>query len=132
MAFGGSALLFAATHRELGRPPSGQHVAVDPFQSVVWDDTGRLALEKERVAGYVEVLQQRSYTALPALLAAGRTFDMAYIDGSHLFEDVFGRLLCHAAPDNRRSDGLRRQPGPPRRQGSWLPGREPAAPSAAR
>jgi hypothetical protein len=46
-------------------------------------------LEKERVEGYVRVMEQPSYLALPALLSAAETVDLAYIDGSHIFEDVF-------------------------------------------
>lgn len=89
MAFGGSALVFAAVHRELGRPPCGQHIAVDPNQSTVWDNTGRKHLQQEGLEGYVRVMEQPTYLALPALLAAGGAVDFAYIDGSHIFEDVF-------------------------------------------
>jgi cephalosporin hydroxylase len=89
LSFGGSALTIAASHRDLKRPAARQHVAIDPFQATVWDDAGVLALERNSLIGYVEVCRQPSATALAAMVAEGRTFDLIYVDGSHLFEDVF-------------------------------------------
>lgn len=89
LSFGGSALTFAATHRDLQHPPSRQHVAIDPVQSTTWDDCGRLALETAGLQDYVDVREDWSSTALPTLLAAPQRYDLIYVDGSHLFEDVF-------------------------------------------
>ena len=88
LSFGGSALAIAASHRDLQQPAERQHVAIDPFQSTVWDDCGREVLERAGLGGYVDVREAPSSTALPALLAE-RPFELIYIDGSHLFEDVF-------------------------------------------
>jgi predicted O-methyltransferase YrrM len=88
MAFGGSALTFGQSHKDLGREPLKQHTAIDPAQSKYWDDAGRLALENASLAGYVEVIEAYSSQALPQLVEKGRRFGMAYIDGSHQFEDV--------------------------------------------
>jgi cephalosporin hydroxylase len=85
----GSALMFAATHRDLGHEPVRQHVALDPNQTSIWDNSGRLALENAKLEAYVEVREEESFVGLPKLLAEGRRFDMAYIDGSHQFEDAF-------------------------------------------
>src|SRR5215212_3013856 len=88
MAFGGSALTFGQSHKDLGREPLKQHTAIDPAQSKYWDDAGRLLLENTALADYVEVIEAYSSQALPRLVEAGRRFGMAYIDGSHQFEDV--------------------------------------------
>ena len=88
MAFGGSTLTFGQSHKDLGRAPSKQHTAIDPAQSKYWDDTGRLLLEKAELEGYVEVIEAYSSQAMPRLVQEGLRFEMAYIDGSHQFEDV--------------------------------------------
>ena len=89
LSFGGSALAIAASHRDLGHAPARQHVAIDPFQLEVWDDCGIAALSAAGLGEYTDVRRQLSSDALPALLAAPRAFDLIYIDGSHIFEDVF-------------------------------------------
>ena len=88
LSFGGSALAIAASHRDIERPAERQHVAIDPFQSTVWDDCGREVLDRAGLGGYVDVRETLSSTALPALAAEG-PYGLIYIDGSHLFEDVF-------------------------------------------
>jgi cephalosporin hydroxylase len=89
MAFGGSTVVFAAMHRSANPMGRRMHIAIDPFQSTVWDSVGRLKLEKAQLADFVEVIEDRSCIVLPRLMADGRQFEMIYIDGSHLFEDVF-------------------------------------------
>jgi len=88
MAFGGSALTFAATHKDLRHGPTGQHTAIDPAQSAHWDDVGRINLEKAGLNGFLEVIEAYSSVALPRLVEEKRAYGMAYIDGSHQFEDV--------------------------------------------
>lgn len=87
MAFGGSALTFAQSHKDLGREGI-RHTAIDPAQSKHWDEAGRLALERAGLSSYVEIIEELSSQALPLLSRAGRKYSMAYIDGSHMFEDV--------------------------------------------
>lgn len=89
LAFGASAVVFAAMHRE--QDPDGRHVhiAIDPYQSTVWDGAGTLKLEEARLAETVQVFEEMSSVVLPRLMAEGRRFGMIYVDGSHLFEDVF-------------------------------------------
>ena len=89
LSFGGSCLTFAATHRDLGAAPSHQHVALDPFQKQVWDDTGLMAVERAELTGFVDFRPAFSSLELPRLMEAKEQYDLVYIDGSHLFEDVF-------------------------------------------
>ena len=89
LSFGGSALVFCASHKELGRGPEAQHVAVDPFQTTVWDSCGLMAIERADLTGYLDFRQAYSALELPKLLEGGARFGLIYVDGSHLFEDVF-------------------------------------------
>lgn len=89
LSFGASAMAIAASHRDLEAAPQGQHVALDPFQAKVWDNAALRNLDEAGLGGYVEIREQYSSAALPALVAELREFDLIYVDGSHLFEDVF-------------------------------------------
>jgi len=102
MACGGSTLVFAASHRDLGCPPKKQHVAIDPFQASAWDDAGRLAIERAGLDGWTDVREALSSNELPRLAESREEYDIIYIDGSHLFEDVFVDLYyaCRIASPN--------------------------------
>lgn len=89
LSFGGSCLTFAASHRDLGHKPSRQHMALDPFQSTVWDSVALILAEQAGLLAYLDFRQKSSSLELPALVREGREFDLVYIDGSHLFEDAF-------------------------------------------
>jgi hypothetical protein len=62
---------------------------MDPFQSEVWDDAGLVAIERAGLAGYLEFRSAFSHLELPRLLGEEVSFDLVYVDGSHLVEDVF-------------------------------------------
>jgi predicted O-methyltransferase YrrM len=87
LAYGGSALAIAATHRELGREPRRQHTAIDPFQQD-WDHAALAALDRAGLGGYLDFRPQLSSIALGTLSTEGASFGLIYVDGSHLFEDV--------------------------------------------
>ena len=89
LSFGGSALTIAASHRELGHQADRQHVAIDPFQHSVWDDSGLQNVEHAGLIGFIDFRPQLSAIALADLLGQGKNFDLIYIDGSHRFDDVF-------------------------------------------
>jgi len=89
LAFGGSATVFAASHRDLGRAPKQQHVAIDPTQNTTWDEVGLKLLEEEMLQDYVDVRLEYSSIELPRMVSERQSFDMVYVDGSHMFEDVF-------------------------------------------
>ena len=89
LSFGASCLVLAASHRDVGHRPIGQHMALDPFQLGLWDNCGLNALEAAGLSGYVDFRPAFSSLELPKLLQEGSHFDLVYIDGSHLIEDVF-------------------------------------------
>jgi predicted O-methyltransferase YrrM len=70
-------------------PRGGRHVAVDPFQAESWNGAGLRTLREAGVAELVEVIEEESQLALPRLVAEGRVFDFAFVDGDHRFEGVF-------------------------------------------
>ena len=88
-AFGGSTLVICASHKELGHSPECQHVVIDPHQRTVWDSCGLVALDRASLSDYADFHEQPSALVLPKLLEAKVQFEFAYIDGSHVFEDVF-------------------------------------------
>jgi cephalosporin hydroxylase len=89
LSVGGSALVFAASHRDLGTAAAAQHVAIDPYQSTTWDDAALVSLEAAGLRGYVDFRSAPSALELAALVRTGYQAGLAYVDGSHLFEDVF-------------------------------------------
>jgi predicted O-methyltransferase YrrM len=83
-----------------------RHVAVDPYQhtglpgqTTRFRGRGLALLEEAGVRQLVEFYEEESEIVLPRLLAAGRVFDLAFLDGNHRFEGIFldliysGRLL---------------------------------------
>jgi len=82
------------------------HVAADPYQltplpshDTTFAGAGLKLLEEAGVRDLVEFLEEGSEVVLPRMLAEGRRFDLAFIDGNHRFEGVIidliysGRLL---------------------------------------
>jgi predicted O-methyltransferase YrrM len=70
-------------------PRGGRHVAIDPFQAESWNGAGLRTLREAGVEEHVEVIEEESQLALPRLVAEGREFDLAFVDGDHRFEGVF-------------------------------------------
>ncbi len=89
MACGGSALTFAASHRDNGFVAQGQHAAIDGFQRHGFDDVGRVQLENAGLDKFVTVHESLSSFALAKMAEAKLRVGLIYIDGSHQFEDVF-------------------------------------------
>jgi hypothetical protein len=89
LSFGGSCLVFTSSHRDLGHTPDRPHVALDPFQATVWDDAGLAITEQAGLSPYLDFRATLSSLELPALIRENFKFGLIYIDGSHLFEDVF-------------------------------------------
>jgi predicted O-methyltransferase YrrM len=64
-----------------------RHIVIDPGQHA-WEGLGLLNLERAGHASLVEYHNELSHRALPALHAAGRRIDFAFIDGWHTFDYV--------------------------------------------
>jgi len=71
LSFGASALVFCSSHKQLGHTPEGQHIAVDPFQTTVWDSCGIMALERAGLLGYMDFREAYSAFELPSVAQRG-------------------------------------------------------------
>lgn len=90
LAFGASTLMFCSEHHRLGHTPAAQHIAIDPFQRRHWyDEAGVFAVERAGLGSYLNAISEFSEFVLPRLLEARERIDFIYVDGSHLFENVF-------------------------------------------
>lgn len=72
------------------------HTAVDPFQKKDWKNSGLRTLEDAGVRGLVEFVELDSALALPQFAREGRRYDLAFVDGGHLFENAFTDILFAA------------------------------------
>jgi len=80
--------------------PDARHVAIDPYQleslpshRTAYAGAGLQILEDAGVRDLVDLHAEESQLVLPRLLAGGRTFDLAFVDGNHRFEAVFLDLV---------------------------------------
>lgn len=95
----GISALFACEGLLTAGGPGMRHVVIDPHQDTWFAALGLQTLGEAGVAGLVEFHSGESQIVLPRLLAQGRRFDMAIVDGNHRFDAVFvdlyylGRLL---------------------------------------
>ncbi len=89
LALGASALTILDAHQTKGLGKKQVHYAIDPFQSTVWDNCGELNIAAAGKEDFFRCIQELSAIALPKLVEDGLEFGLIYVDGSHLFEDVF-------------------------------------------
>lgn len=90
LAFGASTVLFCSEHHRLGHEASKQHTAIDPMQPFqLYDEAGVYAVERAGFGSFLDYYPEYSEFALPRFLEDGRRYDFIYVDGSHLFENVF-------------------------------------------
>ena len=86
-SFGMSASHILLGQRLLG---GGRHVAIDPFQhSEHYQGCGLMNVTTAHLAAGFRWLEQPSSQALPSLVHDGLELDLCFIDGSHLFGDIF-------------------------------------------
>jgi len=84
LAYGTSALFICEALTEVA---GDRHIVIDPAQEG-WGRIGLLNLERAGYLPLIEFHEQPSHRALPALDAAGRRVDFAFIDGWHTFDYV--------------------------------------------
>lgn len=69
------------------------HVVLDPNQETRFAGCGLQFLDEAGVARLIEYHPEPSEIVLPQLLAKGRGFDLAFVDGNHRFDGVFLDLV---------------------------------------
>lgn len=83
MAFGLSTMAIVQGLVEVG---GGSHVVIDPNQRTSFEGIGLAHLERAGWNDRVQWLEESSHRALPRLEAEGRQFNLAFVDGLHLFD----------------------------------------------
>jgi predicted O-methyltransferase YrrM len=87
MAFGLSTLHILLAHEILN---SEGHIAIDPYQfSEYYQGCGLRNISACNLEKHFHWINMKSSIALPMLLQEDATFDLIFIDGSHLFGDIF-------------------------------------------
>ncbi|WP_291715269.1 class I SAM-dependent methyltransferase [Bradyrhizobium sp.] len=86
LAYGSSALAIGEALISVG---GDRHVILDPFQDSEFRDAGWDVIRSARLDCVATLLRERSQIALPRLAAEGMSADAAFVDGSHVFHNVF-------------------------------------------
>ena len=69
-----------------------RHTVLDPYQAS-FKNCGLESLEEAGVRHLLEYYAEESQIALPRFISEDRNFDLAFVDGSHLFDRVFLDLI---------------------------------------
>jgi hypothetical protein len=85
-AYGVSALFACDALADNAREGRPKHIIIDPFQSTEWRGLGLKNLIAAGYADIVDLHEERSEFALPALAAQGTPIDAAIIDGWHTLD----------------------------------------------
>jgi len=88
LAYGASALAILSTLQGMGNEEF-QHVAIDPYQDKDWGGAGARLIADEGFSDHFTLYRGMSSMVLPMLASGSDRYDLIYVDGSHLFEDVF-------------------------------------------
>ena len=91
LAYGSSALAIAAALLGSGHADA-RHVIIDAYQAD-FHDAGWNAIVAAGVSDLCQLVRERSQIALPRLVADGFVADAAFVDGSHVFHNVFVDLF---------------------------------------
>ncbi len=84
-AFGFSTLHILQALAENG---SGFHEAIDPVETQRWHGIGLANVKRAGFSPMFRHLEMLSAVALPSHLVNQERFDFAFVDGSHLFDDI--------------------------------------------
>lgn len=85
MAYGLSTLFICQALEDNGL---GEHVAIDPYEKTGYSSIGLLNVERANLSGRLRFYEEASERALPRMYAQDERFDVAFIDGSHLFDNA--------------------------------------------
>jgi predicted O-methyltransferase YrrM len=91
LAYGSSALAIAEALVAAGSNEA-RHVILDAYQEH-FHGSGWAAIVGAGLASMCSLVEERSQIALPRLLADGFIADAAFVDGSHIFHNVFVDLF---------------------------------------
>jgi len=91
LAYGSSALAIAEALVIVGSDHA-RHVIIDAYQDRFYD-SGWSAIAEAGLAGLCSLIEERSQIVLPRLLGEGFLADAAFVDGSHIFHNVFVDLF---------------------------------------
>jgi predicted O-methyltransferase YrrM len=91
LAYGSSALAIAGALVRNGRGEA-RHLIIDPFQAD-FENEGWNAIVSAGVQDVCQLVRERSQLALPRLVGEGLGADAAFVDGSHVFHNVFVDLF---------------------------------------
>jgi predicted O-methyltransferase YrrM len=91
LAYGGSALAIAEALVSNGSG-QGRHLIIDAYQNRFYG-SGWSAIVEAGIAGLCLLFEERSQIVLPRLLSDGFLADAAFVDGSHIFHNVFVDLF---------------------------------------
>jgi predicted O-methyltransferase YrrM len=87
LAYGSSALAIGEALVVLGTPEA-KHLIIDAYQRQ-FQNSGWEAVAAAGLAPLCTLLEERSQLALPRLVAEDMVADAAFVDGSHVFHNVF-------------------------------------------
>jgi len=91
LAYGGSALAIAEALVANGSGQK-QHLIIDAYQNRFYG-SGWSAIVEAGITGLCVLFEERSQIVLPRLLSDGFLADAAFVDGSHIFHNVFVDLF---------------------------------------
>jgi predicted O-methyltransferase YrrM len=86
LAYGSSALAIGEALISVG---GDRFIILDPFQDSEFRDAGWEVIRSAQLDGIATLLREQSQIALPRLAAEGLSADAAFVDGSHVFHNVF-------------------------------------------
>ena len=91
LAYGGSALAIAEA-LVTNEPDQGRHLIIDAYQNRFYGSGWRVIVEAG-ITGLCLLFEEQSQIVLPHLLSEGFLADAAFVDGSHIFHNVFVDLF---------------------------------------
>jgi predicted O-methyltransferase YrrM len=91
LAYGSSALAIAEA-LVAGGSTRARHLIIDAYQKQ-FHGSGCSAIVEAGISGLCSLCEERSQIVLPRLLSDGLVADAAFVDGSHIFHNVFVDLF---------------------------------------